>query len=1024
MKPLSLELQAFGPFPKTEQLDFTALGQNPLFLINGPTGAGKSSLLDAICFALYGTTTGNEREPAQMRCDQADPDCLTEVTLRFALGERVYRVRRMPTQERPKARGEGTTTAQAQAQLWEEDGSGADAGEGKLLVSRSVNDATQMIRDLIGLDADQFRQVMVLPQGKFRELLMADSRERERIFGQLFQTRIYRRIEEALKAEAGDIRREVEAHQERLRGILAGADLADEAAVTQELAALAPALAEAASARDAAEQARSAAASARDRGQALQARFDSLAEQRRQLEGLAAEDAQVREQEAQLARAGAAQALQPDFERFRQAGAQLAECLTALESAEREAAQALEADSAARQRLEQVQQAHAEVEGLKREQHNLNQHRGQLEQLGAARREVAAAEREAAASDSALAQTRQRQQALSEAQARRETELAELDRTLADFPEQQLQLHQLEQHLSQRRELETLREGYRALQQALKQAEEAQRRAAEAEAGARREARTLELRWHSGQAALLAQALAVGEPCPVCGSTEHPAPATRTRAEDLVTTEQVEAAREREAAQRARAEAARVALEKAQRALAENREQGQKLSDAIGALKDQPLAEVQRARDEQARAVTAQQTRREQRTRLAAELERQRGELTTLGAKLSQQEAAAQADQARLINARARVSQLEEQLPEAYRTTAALDRALGERQQRIEGLEKALAEARLQAEQARSVRDRAQERRDALAGQREQLQIQREGAKQQWQSALAASDFADEADFTRARLDNEIQARLREAVRAHHSRVDQSQGAVAALEKELAEQAAPDLDGLAAALRAAEQAYREADEAWRGQDQRRRQLADVQEKLQRAHQEQAALEARYRIYGTLSEVANGQTGDKISLQRFVLSVLLDDVLIQASQRLYRMSKGRYQLVRKQERAKGHKASGLELEVEDGYTGKSRPVATLSGGESFMAALSLALGLSDVVQSYAGGIKLDTLFIDEGFGSLDPESLDLAVRTLIDLQASGRMIGIISHVSELKELGWNRIDVDASRGRSTLRVKTL
>lgn len=186
------------------------------------------------------------------------------------------------------------------------------------------------------------------------------------------------------------------------------------------------------------------------------------------------------------------------------------------------------------------------------------------------------------------------------------------------------------------------------------------------------------------------------------------------------------------------------------------------------------------------------------------------------------------------------------------------------------------------------------------------------------------------------------------------------------------------------------------------------------------------LEDRYSVIGTLSDVANGQTGNKISLQRFVLSVLLDDVLIDASQRLLHMSRGRYQLVRKEDRSKGNKASGLELEVEDAYTGKTRSVATLSGGESFMAALALALGLSDVVQAYAGGIRLDTLFIDEGFGSLDVESLDLAIQTLVDLQASGRMIGIISHVSELKEQMALRIDVlpDRTGSRVSLNARSV
>jgi exonuclease SbcC len=196
-------------------------------------------------------------------------------------------------------------------------------------------------------------------------------------------------------------------------------------------------------------------------------------------------------------------------------------------------------------------------------------------------------------------------------------------------------------------------------------------------------------------------------------------------------------------------------------------------------------------------------------------------------------------------------------------------------------------------------------------------------------------------------------------------------------------------------------------------------LENAEQRINTLQKESKALEARYAVVGTLSDVANGQTGNKVSLQRFVLSVLLDDVLIEASHRLALMSKGRYRLLRKEDRAKGNRASGLDLEVDDAYTGRVRAVATLSGGESFMAALSLALGLSDVVQAYAGGIRLDTLFIDEGFGSLDPESLDLAVRTLTDLQQSGRMVGIISHVAELKEQISARIDIAASERGSKI-----
>jgi exonuclease SbcC len=189
MKPLSLTLQAFGPFAGTEIINFQALGENPLFLINGPTGAGKSSILDGICFALYGESTGKEREAVNMRCDYAKPDLLTEIILDFRLGQKDYRIRRLPTQEKPKNRGEGTTTQQSEAYLWRLENS----KEGELLAVKKVKEVDTKIQELLGLEADQFRQVMVLPQGKFRELLMANSKDRETIFSQLFQTQICRR---------------------------------------------------------------------------------------------------------------------------------------------------------------------------------------------------------------------------------------------------------------------------------------------------------------------------------------------------------------------------------------------------------------------------------------------------------------------------------------------------------------------------------------------------------------------------------------------------------------------------------------------------------------------------------------------------------------------------------------------------------------------------------------------------------------------------------------------------------------
>ena len=374
-------------------------------------------------------------------------------------------------------------------------------------------------------------------------------------------------------------------------------------------------------------------------------------------------------------------------------------------------------------------------------------------------------------------------------------------------------------------------------------------------------------------------------------------------------------------------------------------------------------------------------------------------------------------DKQQQVKVNTRVEQLLAAIPEALRESDALDQQVDQVNSQISQLTTALESAEKQQSNARSECDKASTHSKFLEKQFAEQEEQTQVLADAWTKAINKSPFANEQEFKQAIIGEDEQDAIKASIQQWQSNLDALKGAIKQLDESIGDKSAPDFNAIEEVLEEKLAAYQLADESWHKLDARNQQLQEIQKKLDKAHKKNDELEAEYKVIGTLSDVANGQTGNKISLQRFVLSVILDDVLIQASQRLTHMSKGRYQLVRKEDRAKGNKASGLELEVEDGYSGKARAVATLSGGESFMAALSLALGLSDVVQSYAGGIKLDTLFIDEGFGSLDTESLDLAIRTLIDLQASGRTIGIISHVSELKEQMALRLDVMSGRGGS-------
>ncbi|QPI63206.1 AAA family ATPase [Vreelandella venusta] len=1017
MTPLTLTMQAFGPFAGSETIDFTALGRSPLFLINGPTGAGKSSILDAICFALYGQTTGNDRDAGQMRCDQATATLLTEVSLDFRLRDGTYRVRRVPQQERPKATGEGTTTQSAEAQLWRLTPEG---DEDECLVARKVTDANSQLHALIGLDANQFRQVMVLPQGKFRELLLAESKDREKIFSQLFQTQIFQRIEERLRTQANQIERAVNDHRQHISGILAGGELESEAALAQEVEALTPQVGQARQRFEIAQQQRRSAEQRRDAAQALQRQFearDSLAaEKARHLE----QQAQITAFQSRLTQSDHAQALRP----YRAALVQAQQELTTAQEEQRQADAALTTQRTnteqAKRTFEATRQRQTELPALRERHRQLGEFIHKSQQLSELEARWQAAQTAWQQADGILKRDeaqldgiRQQGESLSVTLEQLQTE----SQQLASAP---AELSRHESLLVQRQELEALmRQGRELVAQQQQAAAALQGRRSEAEQ-AKRHATEQEMRWHQGQAALLALTLEAEAPCPVCGSLEHPSPAVQHA--DIVTQAQVEEARSAQ-------EQARQALQTAERQeqqlaqqLSYNAEQAQRLSRQLGDWASQSPVELQQACEQLRRQVARRQQVESEINRQSAARDELRSGWGTLDKQLKAQRPVVEKAKEEALRLASQRDQLSQSLPEDARNPLAMRQALTELDNQIAELEQAWERAQQLLSTSQTQQARAEEQLRSANQQLARKQQALEQAQAGWQSALQASSFDCEAAFQAAQLEDSQRQDLARQVEAYQRRLAELDGALHNYHAQLAEKTPPDLAALTALTEAAQAEEHTQLDAWRALDGRLNTLQGVHQKLTTARAAQAKLEAQYRVWGTLSEVANGRTGNRISLQRFVLGVLLDDVLIQASERLVRMSRGRYQLVRREDPSKGNKASGLELDVADTYTGKSRSVATLSGGESFMAALALALGLSDVVQAYAGGIQLDTLFIDEGFGSLDQDALDQAIAMLSELQMGGRMIGIISHVSELKEQMPVRVEVRASRFGSSVEVK--
>ncbi|MDQ7728699.1 SMC family ATPase [Halomonas sp. SpR8] len=1017
MTPLALTMQAFGPFAGSETIDFTALGRSPLFLINGPTGAGKSSILDALCFALYGQTTGNERDPTQMRCDQSDATLLTEVTLDFRLRGVDYRVRRVPQQERPKTRGEGTTTHNAEAQLWRLN---AEGEQETCLVARKVNDATAELQTLIGLDANQFRQVMVLPQGKFRELLLAGSKEREVIFSQLFQTQIFQRIEERLRTQANQIERAVNDHRQHISGILAGGELESEAALAQEQEALVPQVEQARQRFDTAQQQRRHAEQQRDEAQALQRQFaarESLAaDKTRHLE----QHAYIQSIKERLAQSAHALALRPQSTAL----AQAQQALAAAQAEQRQAQAALTTQRTsaeqAQQTLETARQRQTELPTLRERHRQLGEfiHKGQqLSELQARFQTAQAAWQQA---DTAL---KRDEAQLESIRHQGEAIGVNLERLQLEFQQLASAPAELNRHaslLNQRQELDELTRQGRELTAQQQQATEALSRQQSEVAQAQRHATEQEMHWHQGQAALLALSLEVDAPCPVCGSRDHPTPAVQNAA--VVTQAQVETARSAlEKIRQAQQAAERHHHQLAQQ-ISHNADQVQRLNQQLGEWASQALMELHNACEELRRQAQRRESVEAEIRQQTAARDALRREWGALDKQLKAQRPAVVQSKEDALRLESQRDQLSQSLPEEARDPETMRRTLVELEQQIAQLEKAWESAQQALSIAQTQLARAEEQLRGASERVEHRQKEQAQAQTEWQTALQASPFEDDAAFQAAQLDDTQQQELTRQVETYQHRLAELEGALQSYQTQLADKTPPDLDALTRLTEAAQAEESTQLEAWRTLDSRLTTLKGIHQKLAAAHAAQAELEAQYQLWGTLSEVANGRTGHRISLQRFVLGVLLDDVLIQASERLVRMSRGRYQLVRREDPSKGNKASGLELDVADTYTGKNRSVATLSGGESFMAALSLALGLSDVVQAYAGGIQLDTLFIDEGFGSLDQDALDQAIAMLSELQMGGRMIGVISHVSELKEQMPVRIDVRASRHGSSVEVK--
>ena len=987
-----LEIEGFGPFRERQAVDFDAFAADGIFLIAGRTGAGKSSVLDGVCFALYGGAPRYDGVEKRLRSDHCAPDDPTSVMVEFSAAGRRWRVTRSPEYERPKHRGPGLTTEPHRAQL-DEFVDGVWIGR----AARPV-DVARELDEILGLNQQQFLQVILLAQGRFAEFLLAKNDDRQRLLRKLFGTRTYEDYQTTLELRRKDAERALasagdgvvlllgEAERliaaDELRGE-ASESTAPDASVSARFAAGERAVQRASYRaetltrdRDAADTAHAAAEAAHLAAQALREKQEHRARSRVALDVLEAQAPSIAEDRKTLERANAAEALRAPIEGAARARA------AATVAAEVEHT-ALTAWIAA------GEGADAAALGIR-----IDELTGDLALATAA----AATEDQLAGTAAIIAETRARidefEALLIRIDAAREglpERLTQLDAQIREHTAAAGALASAEAHLGETAaRLAAARDAER-LASAQRDAESAHATALEALEHAAAAVTVLLRRRLAGHAGELAAALVDGEACAVCGSLEHPAPAALT--DDPVTDDDLAAA------ERHKDRAA---------------EQERAASDIARAARSAHAESAARAGGDSVAALEAAQLAADAALTAARQAASARDLLTAQRAQLVETDAAAEAERAALAAA----------LATDERSLAGLDAQAASARATVDAARGPFETVAARIADATTRRALAQTLVDAHADAVVRTAAVQDAATDR-DARIAESDFADADEATDALRDATARAELDRRIREHDAALRSERDRLRELELELA--GAPeelvDLSATSTALAAAREAWSTTVDAAAHAAQTLTRLHDLLARATRAHAEIAGLAEDHEIIARLANTVAGKAPNthRMTLESFVLAAELEEIVEAANLRLDDMSSGRYRLQHSDARAARGAASGLGLQIMDAHTGQARPAQSLSGGETFLASLSLALGLAEVVTARAGGVKLDTLFIDEGFGSLDDDTLDLAMRTLDELRQGGRTVGLISHVAAMKEQLPAQLVVEATpQGPSIIR----
>lgn len=1031
MKPHTLRMSAFGPYGTEQTIDFDVFGGSGLFLVTGDTGAGKTSIFNAITYALYGRTN-DDRKSVMLRSDFADPSTKTFVELTFEHRGVEYHLLRSPEQERPKVRGTGVTKSPSYAELsWE---GGVVTKEG---------DVTKKVVEILGIEFNQWKQVSMLAQGEFRKLLNCDTKERNDVFRRIFSTDYIRRFQDRLTKMAGDLRDEYDSAEEKLLDAMGSADIPEDSPYRsdydgkKESISYAKEVSELLSQQLGLDSARMADVQSRSKdiegrkaklnqdlaeARALNDRIASLETERGISEKLAGEeesvDADAKALEAINAAVRTLKApisnvntlvgrMNKDREALRKVSNEVEDCRKELADAEAD----LEEAMASGPRMADLTERIAILSSGRESYREIDEQKGRLEQLR--RNKDTLQERIGKLADDKVRITAE----ISENRAY----LSENEDSLVEL---QILVTEHDNLLLSKSKLVDLRRMTVEYNDRLKRQEHLENSLKEASVEKQNLVATYDqasTAFYSAQAGIMAQRLEDGIPCPVCGSIHHPSPAsvendapTKDYLDEIwgrvqVLSDKISDMKVQVEACRNENEAALETIEKIQEEF--GFEEGFSVSDEIKKNDEKYKSLKERVKEvsEKAEKVKAIREWFKESDVKTAELEKKLDAAKTEYSNLVSE----------ISNIEGRIAAMGDGLE--YGSLEELDNEIATATAERDGISASI-------EGAETKRATLKEKLTAVVSKEASLneavnteQNELDEKQAVLDEALVSSGTDLEGAMHLISRENEI-AGLEARVAGFREKQVANARMIESLEAEVAGRERVDTSEIETALTAASSESETIHNEELLLMKRSMVNEDAVSQILSARNTMDKLSSESKDYIDLAEAASGSTGIKQSFEAYVQAWYFRKVLEFANCRLMKMTDSRYELVVREEATDRRSQFGLDIDVLDNYTGRRRPSETLSGGESFLAALSLALGLSDAVQRMNGGIVIDTLFVDEGFGSLDPEALKQAISVLIQLSGGSCLIGIISHVEALKMQIDRKILVRNSSRGSTVETE--